>query len=330
MSFDFPDIPLICCKEEILQRYSEPHRYFHTFDHVLNILSQIDDYYIKNPSFESVCMKVQMQHAAVFHDIVYDPKRNDNEEQSVKLMREIQDYYNYGKEVETIILNTREQFPNHNASQVFNYFDRKALFGTFPELFDYGNKIWKEYSFHSYQDFIKGHINVIDSFALAGNKTNLDIYKEYIRNRKIRLAIYPGSFNPLHKGHKYILNQANKLFDKVVLAVGMNPDKTDVKKEFTKESVDIIGAEYFETIKFSGMLSDLVSHYEYLGYDVTIVKGIRNGNDLDSENIQRRFLLDMNPELKYVYLPTSNELSHISSSAIRNLISFGKDVSNYV
>ncbi len=63
---------------------------------------------------------------------------------------------------------------------------------------------------------------------------------------------------------------------------------------------------------------------------MTIVKGIRNYQDLDSEMSQRKFLNDIKQNLKYVFIPCSEEFNYISSSAIRSLQKFGKDVSKYV
>jgi len=129
-----------------------------------------------------------------------------------------------------------------------------------------------------------------------------------------KLAIYPGSFNPFSIGHLDILLKAEKIFDEVVVAVGNNPDK--------KSGVNVI-----ETLKrnligknvegFDGFLVDYIHKKEEEGYDVTIVRGLRNGADLDYEINTLRVLEDQNPNIKMIFIPCDRKYEHISSSMIR-------------
>ena len=315
--------------KDVLKRYSEPHRHFHTIEHVEDILNKVDGY-----DSSDIEDKLILTYSAIFHDIVYDPIRNDNEEMSVEVMKSFLGHSfdsEFIDKISNVILDTKKPKTGNYLSSIFNSFDRDVLMnGDASQLIEYGNKIWFEYSFHSYKNFLTGHFSIIDSLTFGNNRNNLDIYKKYMMSRKLRLAIYPGSFNPYHKGHEYIVNQANNLFDKVVVAKGINPNKIDVIPDFQLDKIEISGVKYFETIQFTGLLSDLVSYYETEGYDVTIVKGIRNYQDLDSEMSQRKFLNDIKNDLKYVFVPCSEEFNYISSSAIRSLQKFGKDVSKYV
>lgn len=311
--------------EFVLKSYSETHRHFHTFDHIESILNKLDK---KDPNY------LVLFYATIFHDIVYDPKSNDNEEKSVEVMKEKIQYqfdYSFIEKVSNIILGTKEIYSDDPLISYFNSLDRQILLkGNVRELIEYGQKIWKEYSFHSYSNFFDGHFELIHKLTGGYNYNNISSYQQYAAGRKLKVGIYPGSFNPFHKGHEYIVNESNKLFDKVIIAKGMNPNKIDVISEFNIKQISIPGMKYFESVEFSAMLSDLVEHYEQEGYDVTIVKGIRNYQDLDSEMTQRKFLNDFKKDLKYVFIPCSEDLNYISSSAIRTLQKFGKDVSQYV
>ena len=135
---------------------------------------------------------------------------------------------------------------------------------------------------------------------------------------KKRLAIYPGSFNPFHKGHLDILLKAEDLFDFVIVAIGTNPEKnSDEKFDRLKTLQHQLPLNTVE--QFSGFLVDYIHEKEEQGYDVTIVRGLRNGADLDYEVNQLRVMKDQKPDVKIVFIPCDGRFEHISSSMIRNM-----------
>ena len=132
---------------------------------------------------------------------------------------------------------------------------------------------------------------------------------------KKHLGLYAGSFNPFHIGHLNIVNQARNVFDKVLVAQGINTEKDNKRKYQVPNSLNAVG---IFTTTFDGLLTDLVKYWEKT-YDVTLVRGLRNGNDLEYEQNLTAFLKDMYPSIKIVAFYCEPQYRHISSSSIRAL-----------
>ena len=138
------------------------------------------------------------------------------------------------------------------------------------------------------------------------------------------VAIYPGSFNPFHKGHLDIVSKAEAIFDEVVIAIGINPDKPlpvhpETGKVIRRAETILRQFPNKKIIEFKGFLTDYVLEWEMAGYNVTVIRGIRNGVDLDFELTQTRLLEDKKPDIKTIFIPADIKYQHISSSAIRML-----------
>ena len=155
------------------------------------------------------------------------------------------------------------------------------------------------------------------------------------------IAIYPGSFNPMHVGHINILEKAERIFGKgnVITAIGINPDKATPKIVFSEtgciptkddysfeqdKKAKIISQKINRTvITYSKFLHELIEDYEKEGYNVVIIRGLRNGVDLDYEVNQMRFINDFKKDVNVIYITCDQEFEHISSSAIRKIEQFG-------
>jgi pantetheine-phosphate adenylyltransferase len=130
----------------------------------------------------------------------------------------------------------------------------------------------------------------------------------------MKRAIYPGSFNPWHEGHEDILSKALKVFDQVIIAVGVNPDKGQIADEAIKSI-----PSYFEddprvaVIKFDGLLVDFVAKMN----GNAVIRGLRNGNDFEFEKTQQYWNEDLKLGVPIVYFISDRKLVHISSSGIR-------------
>ena len=118
----------------------------------------------------------------------------------------------------------------------------------------------------------------------------------------------------MHLGHMNIIEKAEKIFDKVIIAYGINPEKG--QREYPiPEAI-----KKHQIIEYKGLITELI---DSLGYDVTLIRGLRNSTDLQYELTQFRFLQELKPDIKIVNIFCDKEFEHISSSAIRNLMKFG-------
>lgn len=133
----------------------------------------------------------------------------------------------------------------------------------------------------------------------------------------MKVAVYAGSFNPFHKGHMNILLKAEQIFDKVIIARGVNPDKSNVVVPLPKIVEDRA------IMHFSGLLTDFIKSLPY--DNITIVRGLRNTTDLQFELNQYRYFQDLMPDIQVVSIFCDREFEHISSSGIRALSTFGKE-----
>lgn len=130
----------------------------------------------------------------------------------------------------------------------------------------------------------------------------------------MKIAIYPGSFNPWHEGHQDVLNKTLKVFDKVHLVQMLNPEKMEESELFPEEIFKNYKGKI--SIQFSsGTLKDLVETYK----PEAIVKGIRNAQDLEYETCQQYWNEDLGVEVPFFYVITNRNLRHVSSTAKRAL-----------
>ena len=146
------------------------------------------------------------------------------------------------------------------------------------------------------------------------------------------VAIYAGSFNPFHRGHLDTVKKALKVFDKIIVARGINPEKKIPQialfstSECSKEIQKLIDNEYVEIDNFEGLLSDFIEGLvaESDGLDeFAIIKGLRNGQDLEYEKDQQYWNEDLGIDIPFFYIIADRNNCHVSSKAIRGLEKFG-------
>lgn len=301
--------------------WQEPHRYYHNESHLLFLLNRIQA--LSDKSLISVKKKDTLLMAAFFHDAVYDPTAADNEEKSAILFRQLTQPRADSALIEEIIIDTKSHKAKNKLSALFCQLDMAVVTQSdFQELLAWEKGIAKEYQFVDYTIYKKHRIGFLQNCIaqFPENTANLQNLVAYLQFHKPCVGIYAGSFNPLHNGHLNILEKAERIFDKVILAKGINPEKED-KAESTHPVAPVL--KYRQVENFSGLLTDYITSKE-ADAEITLVRGLRNGDDLAYEVNQLRFMEDMKPGLKVVFIRCDKQFEHISSSAIRNLEKISK------
>lgn len=307
----------------ITKAWQESHRFYHTEKHLADLLLHIDELSIDDRASQEERNILQI--VAYFHDIVYDPKAADNEDKSATFFRKYAPNHPNTELIAQIILDTKYHTPSNKLSEVFCDLDMKIVKNsTVAELLEWEKNIFREYQFYDYSMYKMGRIALLENFKdkYPENSQNLQFLIDYLKVFRPKIGIYPGSFNPFHNGHLNILQKAARIFDKVILAKGVNPEKENQPAN-TAETIDNQILRYTQIDTFKGLLVMYMQEKE-ADADVTLIRGLRNGDDLDYEMNQLRFMRDMKPDLKTIFINCDIEFEHISSSAIRNLEKIGK------
>ena len=145
----------------------------------------------------------------------------------------------------------------------------------------------------------------------------------------MKIGIYPGSFDPVTFGHLDVINRSSKLFDKLYIGVLNNSGKNalftaeervEMIKKVTKDIPNI------EIAAFNGLLVD----YAEIVQANAIVRGLRAVTDFEYEIQIAQTNHRLNPNVDTVFLTTSTEYAYLSSSIVREIASYGGDISQFV
>jgi pantetheine-phosphate adenylyltransferase len=146
----------------------------------------------------------------------------------------------------------------------------------------------------------------------------------------VRIAIYPGSFDPVHLGHIEIIRRGVRLFDRVIVAVAENVEKgrgafsLDERVTMLRDAVD--GMPSVEVAAYDGLTVDFARSRGA----TCLVKGLRAVGDFDFELKQSAMNRRLAPELDTLLLIADPEFAFVSSSLIREVSALGGDVSSLV
>ena len=147
--------------------------------------------------------------------------------------------------------------------------------------------------------------------------------------KKNTTAMCAFSADPMTYGHTNIVERASKIFDKIIVGIGINPDKTykfNILERVEMAKRSLLHLDNVEVVSFSGLLVDYA--YE-MGVDV-IVKGVRNAHDFDYENVLYQIGESQRRGIETNILLSKPELSHISSSAVKEIHKSQGAIDNYV
>ena len=147
----------------------------------------------------------------------------------------------------------------------------------------------------------------------------------------MKIAIYPGSFDPITLGHLNIIKRASLCFDKLIVVVMVNAEKVNSGTFTPAERVDFIrrATERFPNVE-ADHSSMLVAEYAREKKACTLIKGLRAVSDYEYELQMALVNRKLNPRLDTMFLPSSAKYTYLSSSIAKELASYGADLSDFL
>lgn len=144
-----------------------------------------------------------------------------------------------------------------------------------------------------------------------------------------RVAVYPGVFDPVHYGHLDVIQRGSRLVDKLIVAVGDNPEKSPL---FTQEErVDLLKKAVtkfnnVEVLPFTGLA---VRFVRSIGARV-MLRGIRTTSDMEYEFTMSIMNAMMDPDIETMFLMAHQQLSHVSGTLLRQIAALGGNLEPFV
>src|SRR5438876_109656 len=144
-----------------------------------------------------------------------------------------------------------------------------------------------------------------------------------------RVAVYPGVFDPVHFGHLDVVQRGSRLVDKLIVAVGDNPEKAPLfsqeeRVELLKKAVKPFAN--VEVLPFTGLAVRFVRSIS----DSVMLRGIRTTSDMEYEFTMSIMNAMMDTEIETIFLMAHQQLSHVSGTLLRQIASLGGNLEPFV
>jgi len=145
----------------------------------------------------------------------------------------------------------------------------------------------------------------------------------------MKIAVYPGTFDPITNGHVDIIYRSAKLFDKIIVTVAVNTQKTPLfdlaeRVEMIRQSLG--NEEKIEVDQFDGLIAEYLKRVNASA----MIRGLRAVSDFEYEFQMSLMNRKLNPDVETVFLTPAQEYIHLNSTIVKEVASFGGDVSEYV
>lgn len=144
-----------------------------------------------------------------------------------------------------------------------------------------------------------------------------------------KIAVFPGTFDPITKGHEELVKRALPLFDHIIIAVGTNSAKQhmfDIEKRMNWIKNVFKNESRVSVESYQGLTVDFCQAKKA----PFILRGLRSVNDFEYEKSISQMNLALNPEVETVFIITSPEYSAISSTIVRDIIKYGGNASKFL
>lgn len=145
----------------------------------------------------------------------------------------------------------------------------------------------------------------------------------------MKIAVYPGTFDPITNGHIDIIQRGLRIFDKIIVTVAVNPGKSPLfsledRIEMIEQSIGTV--ENVEVAQFHGLIAEYLKSVNA----IAMIRGLRAISDFEYEFQMSLMNRKLNEEVETVFLMPAQEYIHLNSTIIKEVASFNGDISEYV
>ena len=144
-----------------------------------------------------------------------------------------------------------------------------------------------------------------------------------------KIAIYPGSFDPITNGHVDLIKRASNIFDEVIVAITQNAKKSSflsIEQRVSATKNSIKSLKNVRVLSFNSLLVDFAKHHQAQ----IIIRGLRAVSDFEYEFQLSGMNKRLNPDIETLFMTPSEEFANISSSLVREILSLGGDITPFV
>lgn len=142
-------------------------------------------------------------------------------------------------------------------------------------------------------------------------------------------ALYPGTFDPVTYGHIDIIERASQFFDKLIVTVAVNPNKVPLFSEKERKDILLRALKRFKNVEvdvFKGLIVD----YALMKKASVIIRGLRAVSDFEYEFQMSLTNRKLAPDISTIFMMPNEKYTYLNSSLVRELISYGANVSDFV